>query len=93
MEDKEDTKFCVSTYECSGSFKIHSVISFKDLDDLKAQLKVEGYTSVGLIKFGWFDERENCVEGSIRVDDIKPEHIGWCTEKSGEDRYLALYRH
>lgn len=93
MEDKEDKKFCVSTYESSRGIKMHSYISFDDLDDLKAKLKAEDYTSVGLIKFGWFDERENCVQGSIKIDDIKIEHVGWCTDKSGEDRYLALYRH
>jgi hypothetical protein len=93
MTGKEDKKNCVATYEATRGIKLHSYLSFKDLDDLKAQLKEEGIASVGLIKFGWFDERENCVEGNIRVDDIKIEHVGWCTEKSSEDRYLALYRY
>jgi hypothetical protein len=93
MEDKEDKKFCVSTYESSGGIKIHSYISFDDLDDLKAQLKEEGFASVGLVKFGWFDESENRIKSGIQIDDIHIEHLAWCTEKSGEDRYLALYRY
>ena len=93
MEDKEDKKFCVATYESPGGIKVHSYISFDDLDDLKAQLKEEGFASVGLVKFGWFDESENRIKSGIQIDDIHIEHLAWCTEKSGEDRYLALYRY
>ena len=93
MEDKVDKKFCVATYESYGGIKIHSYVSFEDLDDLKVQLKAEGYTAVGLVKFGWFDESENRIKSGIKIDDIHIEHLAWCTEKSGEDRYLALYRH
>ena len=60
MEDKE-VKFCVQTYESCGSFRIYSVISFVDLEDLKTQLKAERYVSVGLAKSGWHDDYETTV--------------------------------
>ena len=69
MEDKE-VKFCVQTYESCGSFRIYSVISFKDLNDLRVQLKSEGYRSVGLAKSGWHDDYETTVGGGIKIDDL-----------------------
>ena len=92
MEGKDDKTFCLRTYECSGGIKIHSYIFFKTLDDLKAQLKEKGYTSVGLVKFGWFDESENRIRSGIKTDNLTSNHVAWCTEKSVEDRYLAIYR-
>ena len=92
MEDKVDKKFCVATYESYGGIKIHSYVSFEDLDDLKVQLKAEGYTAVGLVKFGWFDESENCIRSGIRIENIQLEHVAWCIEETTEFRYLALYR-
>jgi hypothetical protein len=93
MEVDKDEITCLATYECSGSFKIHSYITFKDLDDLKTQLKAEGYNSVGLIKFGFYDESENRIKSGIKIDDLSFSHVKWCTEKTSEDRYLALYSH
>jgi hypothetical protein len=93
MEDEVDEKICVSTYECSGISKIHSYITCKSLDDLKTQLKAEGYTSVGLIKFGFYDESENRIKSGIKIDDLSFSHVKWCIEKTSEDRYLALYSH
>ena len=91
MEDKE-VKFCVQTYESCGSFRIYSVISFVDLEDLKTQLKAERYVSVGLAKSGWHDDYETTVGGGIKIDDLEMKSIEWCNEKTGEHRYLALYR-
>lgn len=91
MEDKE-VKFCVQTYESCGSFRIYSVISCKDLDDLRVQLKAKGFVSVGLAKSGWYDDYETTVGGSIKIDDLELESIEWCNENTGGYRYLALYR-
>ncbi len=93
MTDTVDKKFCVATYEASGGIKLHSYLSFKDLDDLKAQLRTDGFTSVGLVKFGWLDESENRIRSGIRIDDLTINDIAWCNEESVEFRNLALYRH
>lgn len=92
MKDNEEKKICISTYESSGSIKTHSVISFNNLNDLKTQLKEEGVTSVGLVRFSWFDESENRIRSGIRIDDLTISDINWCNEKSVEFRYLSLYR-
>jgi len=89
MEDK----ISVATYESCGNFKIYSVISFKDLEDLKKQLMAECYRSVGLVKSGWYDNFENSIESGIKIENIQMSHIGWCNEETGENRYLALYRY
>ncbi len=90
MEVDKDEKICASTYECFRSFKILSYISFKDLDDLKAQLKTEGYVSVGLVEFGHYDDYGKRIKSEIKIDNIEMTHIEWCVKAS---RYLELYRH
>ena len=92
MEGEGDKRICVQTYESCGSFRIYSVISFVDLEDLKTQLTSGGFKSVGLAKSGWYDDYETTVGGSIKIHDLELESIEWCKEKTGEHRYLALYR-
>ena len=92
MENAEDKKTSVQTYESCGSFRIYSLISFVGLHDLKEQLVTEGFRSVGLAKSGWFDDYETRIESGIKIENIQMSHVQWCLEGSSEHRYLALYR-
>ncbi len=68
----------VSTYETTGSIKAHSFLEFIDLNDLKSQLKLNGYKTVHLREFGAFDDHGYLVKQDIAIDDIKLSYINWC---------------
>ena len=62
------------------------------MDDLREQLKTEGIVSIGLAQSGWYDDYEHIVKSGIKIADIQMDHVAWIKEKTGEHRYLALYR-